>query len=243
MPLLGFGTWQLPGEQAYEPVRVALETGYRHLDTATMYRNESEVGRALQDSGVPRGEVFITTKLPAERAGRERETIEASLKALGIDQLDLWLVHWPPRGRAHPATWEGFVAAREAGLTRAIGVSNYSVAQIDDLVRATGVMPAVNQIPYSPSLHDPQLLAEHRERGVVVEGYSPFRRSDLNDPVFAEVAAAHGVQPTHVILRWHMQHGIVVIPKSATPERIRSNFEVSGFELTPAEMTRIDTVR
>jgi len=192
MPLLGFGTWQLPGEQAYEPVRVALETGYRHLDTATMYRNESEVGRALQDSGVPRGEVFITTKLPAERAGRERETIEASLKSLGIDQLDLWLVHWPPRGRAHPATWREFVAARDAGLTRAIGVSNYSVAQIDDLVRATGVTPAVNQIPYSPALHDPRLLAEHQERGVVVEGYSPFRRSDLDDPVFAEVAATPG---------------------------------------------------
>lgn len=243
MPLLGFGTWQLPGKQAYEPVRVALETGYRHLDTATMYRNESEVGRALQDSGVPREEVFVTTKLPAERAGRERETIEASLKALGIDQLDLWLVHWPPHGSARPQTWREFVAARDDGLTRAIGVSNYSIAEIDELTQATGVTPAVNQIPYSPALHDPQLLAEHRERGVVLEGYSPFRRSDLRDPVFAEVAAAHGVAATQVILRWHLQHEIVVIPKSATPERVRANFDVFGFTLTDEEMARIDAVR
>jgi len=243
MPLLGFGTWQLPGKQAYEPVRVALETGYRHLDTATMYRNESEVGRALQDSGVPREEVFVTTKLPAERAGRERETIEASLKALGIDQLDLWLVHWPPHGSARPQTWREFVAARDDGLTRAIGVSNYSIAEIDELTQATGVTPAVNQIPYSPALHDPQLLAEHRERGVVLEGYSPFRRSDLRDPVFAEVAAAHRVAATQVILRWHLQHEIVVIPKSATPERVRANFDVFGFTLTDEEMARIDAVR
>jgi diketogulonate reductase-like aldo/keto reductase len=243
MPLLGFGTWQLPGKQAYEPVRVALETGYRHLDTATMYRNESEVGRALRDSGVSPGEVFITTKLPAERAGRERETIEASLKALGVDQLDLWLVHWPPNGSARPQTWRAFVAARDEGLTRAIGVSNYSVAQIDALTEATGVTPAVNQIPYSPALHDPKLLAEHRERGVVLEGYSPFRRSDLREPVFAEVAAAHGATPTQVILRWHIQHEIVVIPKSATPDRIRENFDVYGFSLSEEEMARIDAVR
>jgi diketogulonate reductase-like aldo/keto reductase len=243
MPLLGFGTWQLPGKQAYEPVRVALETGYRHVDTATMYRNESEVGRALRDSGVPRGEVFVTTKLPAERAGRERETIETSLTALGVEQLDLWLVHWPPNGTARPETWREFVAARDEGLTRAIGVSNYSIAQIDELTRATGVSPAVNQIPYSPALHDPELLAEHRERGVVLEGYSPFRRSDLRDPVLTEVAAAHGVTPTQVILRWHLQHEIVVIPKSATPDRIRENFDVYGFELTDEEMSRIDAVR
>ncbi|MFC0532705.1 aldo/keto reductase [Phytohabitans kaempferiae] len=242
MPLLGFGTWQLPGKQAYQPVRVALETGYRHLDTATMYRNESEVGRALADSGVPRAEVFVTTKLPAERAGRERETIAASLAALGIDKLDLWLVHWPPNGSARPETWEAFIAAREEGLTSAIGVSNYSIAQIDALTEATGVTPAVNQIPYSPALHEPKLLAQHRERGVVVEGYSPFRRSDLRDPVLAEVARVHGVKPTHVILRWHIQHGIVVIPKSATPERIRENFDVSGFSLTEEEMARIDAI-
>ncbi|BCB77300.1 aldo/keto reductase [Phytohabitans flavus] len=243
MPLLGFGTWQLPGTQAYEPVRVALETGYRHIDTATMYRNESEIGRALRESGVPRDEVFLTTKLPAEQAGRERATIEASLKALGVDQVDMWLVHWPPHGTARPQTWRELITAREDGLTRAIGVSNYSVAQIDELTKATGVTPVVNQIPYSPALHDPQLLAEHRERGVVLEGYSPFRRSDLREAVFAEVGAAHGVMPTQVILRWHIQHEIVVIPKSATPERVRENFDVLGFELTGEEMARIDALR
>jgi len=242
MPLLGFGTWQLPGQEAYEPVRVALDTGYRHLDTATMYRNEAQVGRALRDSGVPREEVFVTTKLPAERTGRERETISASLRALGVDQLDLWLVHWPPNGSARPETWREFVAAKRDGLTRAIGVSNYSIAQIDELIDATGEAPVVNQIPYSPALHDQKLLAEHRERGVVVEGYSPFRRSDLRDPVFAEVARAHGVRPTQVILRWHIQHEIVVIPKSKTPDRIRENFDVFGFTLTDEEMARIDAV-
>jgi 2,5-diketo-D-gluconate reductase A len=241
MPLLGFGTWQLPGDQAYDPVRVALDTGYRHLDTATMYRNEAEVGRGLRDSGVPREQVFVTTKLPAELAGQERETIEASLRALGIDKLDLWLVHWPPNGAA-PETWREFVAARRDGLTRAIGVSNYSIGQIDELIDATGEAPAVNQIPYSPAMHDPKLLAQHRERGVVVEGYSPFRRSDLREPVFAEVAQAHGVTPTQVILRWHLQHEIVVIPKSATPDRIRSNFDIFGFILTDEEMSRIDAL-
>ncbi|GAA4709849.1 aldo/keto reductase [Phytohabitans rumicis] len=242
MPLLGFGTWQLPGEQAYEPVRVALATGYRHLDTATMYRNEAQVGRALSGSGVPREEVFVTTKLPAERVGRERETITASLRALGIDRLDLWLVHWPPNGAARPETWREFVAAKADGLTRAIGVSNYSIAQIDELIDATGEAPVVNQIPYSPALHDPKLLAEHRERGVVVEGYSPFRRSNLREPVFGQIAQAHGVTAPQVILRWHLQHEIVVIPKSATPERIRQNFDVSGFTLTDEEMARIDAV-
>jgi diketogulonate reductase-like aldo/keto reductase len=207
-----------------------------------MYRNESEVGRALLDSGVPRDQVFVTTKLPAELAGEERRTVEASLRALGVDQLDLWLVHWPPHGGARPDTWREFVAAQRDGLTRAIGVSNYSIAQIDELIDATGQAPAVNQIPYSPALHDSKLLAQHRERGVVVEGYSPFRRSNLREPVFTEVAEVHGVTPAQVILRWHLQHEIVVIPKSATAERIKSNFDILGFELTADEMARIDAL-
>ena len=242
MPLLGYGTWQARGRKVYEGTRLALEIGYRHVDTATMYANEAEVGRALKDSGVPRPEVFITTKLPPERTGRERQTIEASLSALGVDAVDLWLIHWPPsRGRS-VNVWREFIEARDAGLTRTIGVSNFSVAQIDELIDATGEKPAVNQIKWSPSLYDERVLRQHREHGVVLEGYSPFRSTHLGDPVLADIAEAHGVTPAQVVLRWHIQHEIVVIPKSVTPQRIRENFDVFGAELTHDEMRRIDGI-
>lgn len=240
MPLLGLGTWQATGRQAYDAVRYALQVGYRHIDTATMYGNEAEVGRAVRDSGLPRDDVFITTKLPPERAGQERRTIEASLRALGTDYVDLWLVHWPPGGRASPRTWQEFLAARQDGLARAVGVSNYGTAQIDELIEATGEAPAVNQVPWSPSLYDAGLLSDSRRQGVVVEGYSPFRRTNLHDPVLAEVAAAHGVTPAQVVLRWHVEHRVVAIPKSVTPERIAANIDVFGFSLTDEEIRRID---
>lgn len=239
MPLLGFGTWQIRGDAAYEAVRDALEAGYRHLDTATMYGNEAEVGRALRDSGVPRDDVFVTTKLPPERAGRERETLDASLRALGVDAVDLWLIHWPPRRRP-VAVWEQFVAAREQGRARAVGVSNFGVHEIDELSAATGVTPAVNQIRFGPRLYDAKLVAQHRDRDVVVEGYSPFKTTNLHDPVLTRIAATHGVDPARVVLRWHVQHEIVVIPKSATPERIVRNADLDGFALTDAEMAEID---
>jgi 2,5-diketo-D-gluconate reductase A len=239
MPLLGFGTWQIRGDAAYDAVRDALESGYRHLDTATMYGNEAQVGRALADSGVPRDEVFITTKLPPERAGKERATLDASLSALGVGAVDLWLIHWPPR-RKSVAVWRELLAARDAGRARTVGVSNYGVDEIDELTAATGETPAVNQIRFGPSLYDAKLIAEHRDRGVVVEGYSPFKTTNLHDPVLTRIAAAHGVDPARVVLRWHVQHEIVVIPKSVTPERIASNANIDGFQLTPAEMSAID---
>jgi diketogulonate reductase-like aldo/keto reductase len=221
-------------------VREALEAGYRHLDTATMYGNEAEVGRALRDSGVPRDDVFITTKLPPDRAGRERATLDESLAALGVDAVDLWLIHWPPRRGKSVPVWRELLAARDEGRARAVGVSNYSTADIDELVAATGQRPAVNQIRWGPKLYDAKLVAEHRERGVVVEGYSPFKTTDLNDPVLARIALAHDVDPARVVLRWHVQHGIVVIPKSATPERIARNARIDGFALSDEEMARID---
>jgi 2,5-diketo-D-gluconate reductase A len=240
MPLLGFGTWQIKGNQAYESVRDALEAGYRHLDTATMYGNEAEVGRALKDSGVPRDQVFVTTKLPPQRTGHERATLDASLSALGVDAVDLWLIHWPPsRGRS-VGVWREFIAARDEGRARAIGVSNYGVDDLDELTGATGVTPAVNQIRWSPSLYDPKLVAQHRERGVVVEGYSPFKTTNLHDPVLTRIAAAHGVDPARVVLRWHIQREFVVIPKSVTPERIASNAALDGFALTDDEMVAVD---
>ena len=242
MPMIGFGTWQIRGNSAYESVRWALQAGYRHLDTATMYRNEAEVGRAVRDSGLDRADVFITTKLPPGNAGRERATIDASLRDLGTDHVDLWLIHWPPRGRASLRVWEQFIAIRDAGLARAIGVSNYSPAQIDDLVRATGERPVVNQIPWSIPQYDPELLAAHRDRGVQVEGYSSLKGTNLRDRTIAGIAGEHGVEPAQVVLRWHLQHGIVVIPKSTHRDRIESNLALSGFALDDDEMARLDAL-
>ena len=239
MPVLGLGTWQAQGDECYQAVRAALALGYRHLDTATMYGNEDQVGRAVRDSGVPRERVFVTTKLPPERAGKERQTLEQSLRLLGVEYLDLWLIHWPPRGSG-AATWAEFGKARAGGLVRDIGVSNYSPRQIDELTAATGETPVVNQIPWSPWEYDARLLAEHEQRGVVVEGYSPFKRSRLRDSTLAGIAAAHEVTPAQVILRWHVQHDVVVIPKSARPERLAANLDIFDVELSAQEMAAID---
>jgi diketogulonate reductase-like aldo/keto reductase len=242
MPVVGLGTAGLLGERGYAAVRTALDAGYRSIDTATAYRNEAEVGRALRDSGVDRSAVFVTTKLPPERAGHETAVLDASLRALGVEHVDLWLIHWPPGGRAAVATWEAFLAAREAGKVRAVGVSNYDLAQVDELTAATGVAPAVNQVPWSPRHHDPATLTASRERGVVVEGYSPLRGTDLADPALTAIARAHGVSAAQVVLRWHLHHGIVVIPKSADPARQRTNLDLDGFALAPDELAAIDAL-
>jgi len=242
MPMVGFGTWQVRGDKGYDAIRHALQVGYRHIDTATIYGNEADVGRAVRDSGLSRTDVFITTKIPPERAGRERDTLSASLRALRTEYVDLWLVHWPPGGQGRPDMWRALVAARRDGLARAVGVSNYSTAQIDELIDATGETPAVNQIPWSPWEHSAARLAELRARNVVLEGYSPFKRSDLQDPVLREVAAGHRVTPAQVVLRWHVEHGIVAIPKSTNPERLRSNLDIFGFTLSADEMARIDAL-
>jgi 2,5-diketo-D-gluconate reductase A len=240
MPLVGLGTWQMTGARCQAAVRAALEVGYRHIDTATMYRNERDVGRAVRDSGVPREQVFITTNLPPGAAGQERRTLDNSLRALGMAYVDLWLVHWPPRGRALISTWKELLAARDQGLARAVGVSNYSPAELDQLTAATGQMPQVNQIPWAPALHDPALLEEHRRREVALEGYSPFKNTDLRHPVLTEIAARHGVTPAQVVVRWHVDHQVVVIPKSANHQRIATNLDIFGFSLTSKELARID---
>jgi 2,5-diketo-D-gluconate reductase A len=239
MPMVGFGTWPLKSRRAYEAITYALEYGYRHIDTATMYRNESEVGRAIRDSGLDRGEVFVTTKLQPRDAGRARATLGESLRALRTPYIDLWLVHWAPRERALVPLWREFLALRDEGLCRCVGVSNYSIAQIDELIAATGERPAVNQIPWSPPRYDAALLAAHADRGVLVEGYSPLKGTRLGDPVLAEIAAKYFVTPAQVVLRWHLELGIAVIPKSARPERMHSNLDLFGFSLTPEEMARL----
>ena len=242
MPMVGFGTWPLRAHKACEVVLMALQAGYRHVDTATMYANEAEVGKAVRESGVPRDEVFLVSKQRPSDAGREREVLTGELRALGTDYLDLWLVHWPPRGSASVPVWREFLALRDEGLVRAVGVSNYSLPQIDELVAATGEAPAVNQIHWNPRRYDAALLQGLRERGVVVEGYSPLKDTNLNDPVLTEIAWAHSVTPAQVVLRWHLEHKIAVIVKSADPKRIAANLNLFGFSLDPAEVAQIDAL-
>jgi 2,5-diketo-D-gluconate reductase A len=238
MPLLGFGTWQISDSDVEEAVTVALESGYRHIDTATMYRNEAGIGRALAATPVPRDEIFVTTKLPPDRADDARGTLEQSLSKLGLDHVDLWLIHWPASDNV--ALWKEFVQAREDGLTRSIGVSNFTLEGIDELTDATGTVPAVNQVRWAPALYDAEFVAGMHERGVVLEGYSPFKLSDLQDPTLVTVAEAHGISTAQVIVAWHAAHGFVVIPKSARRERIESNAAGIAVGLTPDEVAAID---
>lgn len=243
MPLLGFGTWQIKGDDAVRATAAALETGYRHLDTATVYGNEGEVGRALAESGVPRDEVFVTTKVPPRNVGREIDTLRKSLELLQTDHVDLWLIHWPADDTStNVALWTALGEARESGLAREIGVSNFETPLLDAVIRETGVTPAVNQIEWSPLLFDSAILADHRERGIALEGYSALRGGTLEHPAVVEIAERHGRTPAQVIIRWHLQHQVVVIPKSVNPERIRSNADVAGFSLSAEELATLDAL-
>jgi 2,5-diketo-D-gluconate reductase A len=240
MPLLGFGTWQIENDDAPQATATALELGYRHIDTATGYGNEAGIGSALASSGLDRDSIFITTKLPPENVGRERQTIEESLTKLGVDKVDLWLVHWPPNRQASPEVWAEVVKAQQDGLATNIGVSNYSLEQIDELIAATGVTPAVNQIRWSPGIYDARVAAGLAERGVVLEGYSPFKASNLEDPTLVRIAEAHDATAAQVIVAWHVAHGFVVIPKSVRRERIEANAAGTTIELSDDEVAAID---
>ena len=242
IPLLGFGTWQITGDDAVRATASALESGYRHLDTATVYGNEAEVGRALAESGVPRDEVFVTTKCPPDNAGKELDTLRKSLELLQVDHVDLWLIHWPGSGSVNADLWRAFVEAREAGLAREIGVSNFDASLVDEVTAATGVTPAINQIKWSPLLFDAQVMEEHRARGVAVEGYSALRGGTLEHPAIVEIAERLGCTPAQVIIRWHLQHEVVVIPKSRNADRIRSNADVAGFSLSHEDMATLDAL-
>ena len=242
MPLLGFGTWQIKGADAVRATSTALEVGYRHLDTALVYGNEAQVGRALAESGVARADVFLTTKCPPSRAGSGMDTVRESLDRLQTDYLDLWLIHWPGDGSANPDLWAEFVEARDAGLVRDIGVSNFDGALLDEVTKATGVTPAVNQIEWSPLLFDREVVDDLRGRGMVLEGYSALRGGTLEHPTIVGIAERLGRTPAQVIIRWHLQHQIVVIPKSVKAERIRSNADVADFSLTDDDMSALDAL-
>lgn len=234
--MVGLGTWRLRGVEATSVVSTALQLGYRHLDTATMYGNEADIGRAL----VGTDGVFVTTKLPAERVGDARRTLESSLTALGVEAVDLWLMHWPPEDVV--AAWEAMLALRDEGLARAVGVSNYSTAQVDSLVAATGAAPAVNQVPWSPLAWDPDLLEHHRRLGVIVGGYSPLKGGAARRPAVEAIAAARRCTPEQVVLRWHVQQGIVVIPKSVHAGRLAANLDILDWTLDDAEMTTLSAL-
>jgi len=240
MPLLGFGTWQITGPDAVRAVGWALDAGYRHLDTATVYRNEGDVGAGLAASGVPRDEVFLTTKVPPDSAGAELATLRRSLELLGTDRVDLWLIHWPPDRGAGTDLWRALRQAREEGLATDVGVSNYSLDQLDRLSSA-GLTPAVNQIEWSPLLFDRALLEGHRARGIALEGYSALRGGTLEHPVIVAIAQRLGRTPAQVIIGWHLQHGVVVIPKSGEQARIMANAEL-GPPLADDDMVALDAL-
>jgi diketogulonate reductase-like aldo/keto reductase len=243
LPVVGLGTWKLRGDQARAAVKAALGAGYRHIDTATMYGNERDIGQAIAEDGVGRDDIFIVTKLRPSDIGQAENVLRRSLRALRTDRVDLWLLHWPPsRAGESRQGWNELRRMRDAGLARAIGVSNYSLAQIDDLADATGETPAVNQVHWDPLRHSADVLAGHHERGVVMEGYSPLKSISFENPTLAEIAEAHQASVAQVVLRWHLAHGIVVIPKSAHQDRIAANIDLFGFDLGDADIAAIDAL-
>ncbi len=243
MPQLGFGVFQVPAEETAETVGRALETGYRLIDTAAAYGNEEGVRDAVRASELDREEVFITTKLFNNDHGLDaaRRAFEESLSKLGGNYIDLYLIHWPvPKRDRYVETWETLCALREEGRVRSIGVSNFQIEHLERIIQATGVVPAVNQIELHPRLQQAELRRFHSERGIITEAWSPLGKGELlDDPVIEEIAAAHDRTPAQVVLRWHLELGNVVIPKSVTPSRIEENFRVVDFKLSDADMRRL----
>lgn len=244
IPAIGLGTWPMDDTQAEQAIVDALGLGYRLVDTATNYRNETGVGRGIARSGVPREEVVVTTKLPGRHHGYEETlaSFEESRDRLGLDYVDLYLVHWPlPRVDKYVDSWKAMVKLREEGLVRSVGVSNFTAEHIERLGKETGVLPSVNQIELHPYFPQAELRAFHADKGILTESWSPLGRGTdlLDDPMVGAVAEAHGVTPGQVVLRWHVQLGAVPIPKSGDPGRQRANLDVFGFELTAAQMTAV----
>lgn len=246
MPQLGYGVFQVPDDQTTAAVATALETGYRSIDTAAVYGNESGVGRALAQSGLKRDELFVTTKLWLADLGRvpTRDALAASLEKLGLDHVDLYLIHWPGTNtEAYLETWQALEELRTEGLSRSIGVSNFLPGQLERVIGLGGMVPALNQVELHPFLQNRDTAAANRAHGIATEAWSPLAQGAvLNDPAVVAAAAAHGVTPAQVVLRWHLQHGNVVIPKSVTASRMASNLDVFGFELDPGQVSALDAL-
>lgn len=246
IPQLGFGTYKLPPAETRDLVLRAFDVGYRHVDTAQMYRNEREVGEAVAASGLPRDEVFVTTKLNNAFHAHDDAlaAFDRSLSELGLDFVDLFLIHWPlPAIGLYTQAWAALEEIYASGRARAIGVSNFQPSHLQRVLSTGTVVPAVNQVEVHPYLRQDEVRAFDREHGIVTEAWSPLGRgSVLGDPVVIAVASRHGVTPAQVVLRWHVQRGDVVFPKSATPSRIAENFDVFGFALDDGDMAAIDAL-
>ncbi|MCM6773064.1 aldo/keto reductase [Nocardia sp. CDC159] len=246
IPKLGFGVFQVPPDEAVAAVTKALEVGYRSIDTAAIYGNEAEVGRAIADFGLPRDEVYITTKLWNSEQGYDStlRAFDESMAKLGLDYLDLYLIHWPvPRADRYVDTFRAFQALKSQGRIGSIGVSNFTVDHLERLIGETGEVPVVNQIELHPTFTQAELRAYHAEKGIATEAWSPLGQgAELKDPTIVEIAQQTGRTPAQVIIRWHLQLGNVVIPKSVTPSRIAENFDVFSFELTSEQIERISAL-
>ena len=244
MPQLGFGVWQVPDDEAAAAVSTALEAGYRSIDTAAIYGNERGTGRAVAASGLPREELFVTTKLWNSDHGHDAalRALDTSLGKLGLDYVDLYLIHWPqPRHDAYTETWRALEKIAADGRARAIGVSNFHPAHLGRVVAEGTVVPAVNQIELHPQLPQAELRALHAQYGIATEAWSPLGQGKglLDSPVIGAIAERHGRTPAQVVLRWHLQLGNVVIPKSVTPSRVRENADVFGFELAENDLSEL----
>jgi 2,5-diketo-D-gluconate reductase A len=246
IPQLGFGVFQVPPEDTQGVAEEALAAGYRHIDTAAAYRNEKGVGAAIAASAIPREEVFVTTKLWNEQQGFDSTlaTFEKSLGRLGMEYVDLYLIHWPaPTQDRFVETWKAFERIHEQGGARTIGVSNFRIEDLERLGRETDTVPTVNQVELHPRFHQTELRAWHKQHGIATEAWSPLGQGALlGEPAIVEIAERHGRTSAQAILRWHLQLGNVVIPKSVTPERIRENIDLFDFELGDEEMAAIDGI-
>ena len=245
IPQIGLGVFRTPdGDTTVNAVQAALENGYRHIDTAMIYRNETSVGEGIRRSGVPRGDLFVTTKLWNDdiRAHRGKEAFQESLDRLGMDYVDLYLIHWPVPG-CHPSTWKELERIHESGRARSIGVSNFEIPHLEQLFQISGVIPAVNQIECHPLWNREPLIQYCRSRGIAVQAYAPLARGAYADrEMLAVIGAKYGKTPTQIGLRWLVQQGLSIIPKSVHPERIQSNIDILDFELTDTEMKTIATM-
>lgn len=248
IPQLGFGVFRVPPPQTQAIVEDALDVGYRHLDTATIYGNEAGVGAAIRASGIPRGEIFLTTKLwnDRHRAKDVPGAIEYSLEQLGTDYVDLYLIHWPlPMHGAFVDVWHGLEDLLDQGVVRAIGVSNFTIGHLETLLSQARVVPALNQTELHPRFAQPELRAYEASKGIATEAWGPLGqgRYALGElPAIAAAAAAHGRTPTQVVLRWHLQSGIIAIPKASSRAHIEENFDVFDFELSADELAAIDAL-
>ncbi|MCQ0969426.1 aldo/keto reductase (plasmid) [Paracoccus sp. TK19116] len=245
MPQLGAGIWQVPKDQTARVVREALEIGYRLIDGAKAYGNEEGLGQGLRDSGIPRDEVFVTTKLWNDAQGRDAtlKAFDASMTRLGLDRLDLYLIHWPvPKADLYVETWKTLIELRDQGRIRSIGVANFNEDHLQRLVDETGVTPALNQIEIHPTLIQSDMRAVNERMGIVTQSWTPLGRGDFEAPEIRSIAETHDRTPAQVVLRWHIQHGLSVIPKSEKRERLAENFAALDFELSQADMDAIDAL-